>query len=547
MVRPEFLIAEILFRDRSRLLIAVVYRPPNSGYLNEFFQLFLELQLGYRHSLIFGDFNADMCCCTFDSQQVSIFVTSSGLYLVPYAATHHLRNSSTLLDLCIADDPGNIKEYGQHEVPFLSAHDLIYIKYGIKLQRRNGRHVICRDYRGFDETRFLSDIDCLNWTELLNSGDIDVKIRIFNSHLLTCYNRHVPLRERYFRNLPAPWLTDELRDAMRERDLARKAWGRKRGNHHYDLFRCLRNKMQLLVRLRHLGLIKARDVSGGLSCSVEELNVFFSRGLVRSDGEVLSPPSAELRTSGYDDVKFYWSYVTPLTIRRVLSCSKSNAIGADEISLKLIRFTLPYLMPIVEHLINFSLNHGVFPKQWKSALICPIPKIKNPTSVQHYRPISILPAMSMILERVVGEQICRFLLESDQLDPYQSAYRKDHSTQICLIRMLDEVRQAADRRMITVSVFIDFSKAFDRMDHSLLRKLKSLCFSNSAHGWIRSYLVGRMQATRNSVDGSVSSWSSIGAGVPQGSVLRPLLFFFDLSDFQQVLTHCKYNFYADDL
>lgn len=154
---------------------------------------------------------------------VSTFVTSSGLYLVPYATTHHLRNSSTLLDLCIADDPGKIKKYGQHEVPFLSAHDPIYIKYGIKLQRRNGRHVISRDYRGFDETRFFSDIDCLDWTELLNSRDIDVKIRIFNSQLLTCYNRHVPLRKRCFRNLPAPWLMDELRDAMRERELARRA------------------------------------------------------------------------------------------------------------------------------------------------------------------------------------------------------------------------------------------------------------------------------------------------------------------------------------
>ena len=84
---------------------------------------------------------------------------------------------------------------------------------------------------------------------------------------------------------------------------------------------------------------------------------------------------------------------------------KSNAIGVDGISMKLIRLVESHIMPVIEHLFNFSLTSGTFPMAWKSALICPIPKVKNPTQLQHYRPISLLPALSKMFERIVSDQI----------------------------------------------------------------------------------------------------------------------------------------------
>ncbi|KMQ84053.1 reverse transcriptase-9 [Lasius niger] len=203
-MRPEFIIAEILFKDTSKLLLAVVYRPPNSGYLDEFFLQFLDFQADYRHSIILGDFNADMHQCTFDSHQLNTFVTASGLYLVPFGSTHHLRNSSTLLDLCIIDDSDKLVDYGQHEVALLSAHDLVYIKYGVRVERRLGRCVVCRDWRNFDETAFHSDIRDIDWTSLFTSCSMDEKIEIFNSKLLGILDSHAPLMKRHFKNLPAP-------------------------------------------------------------------------------------------------------------------------------------------------------------------------------------------------------------------------------------------------------------------------------------------------------------------------------------------------------
>lgn len=196
----------------------------------------------------------------------------------------------------------------------------------------------------------------------------------------------------------------------------------------------------------------------------------------------------DVLTRNFNDEGFHWNYVMLLIIGRMIAKAKSNAIGVDGISLRLLRLTMHNILPVLEHLFNFFLMNGVFPMQWKSALICPILKIRNPTSVQHYRPISILSTLSKALERVVCKQICAYLKDSSLHDPCQSAYRNNNSTQTCLIRMLDEVRHAADRRMVTVSVFFDFSKAFDRVDHFLLiKKLKSLNFSDSILRWV--YLI----------------------------------------------------------
>lgn len=134
--KPEFLIIGIIFNNASNLLLAVVYRPPNCGYLSEFINIFLDLQIKYRHYMIFGDFNADMNVILYDSTQLHNFITSAGMYLVPYGSTHHLRNSTTFLDLCIIDDVDKLINYGKKAASFLSAHDLINVVYNINIERR---------------------------------------------------------------------------------------------------------------------------------------------------------------------------------------------------------------------------------------------------------------------------------------------------------------------------------------------------------------------------------------------------------------------------
>lgn len=259
-----------------------------------------------------------------------------------------------------------------------------------------------------------------------------------------------------------------------------------------------------------------------------------------------------MRTSNSNDIladdKFYWSYVTPKEILHALFKTNSNATGSDGIPTKLLKMVFPLILPIIENIFNSSLQVGVFPTSWKTALVTPIPKINNRIRLTDYRPISILPVLSKILERIVCDQMRKFLEENNLLDLCQSAYRRDHSTQTCLIRVLDGIRRSCDRRMVTVAVCIDFSRAFDLVQHhTLLKRLQNMGFSGSSLRWIFSYLMGRRQAVRDSNDGCLSSYTLINSGVPQGSVLGPLLFTLYLADISEAIEHSEYSLYADDL
>lgn len=225
---PEYIVAEIFSEVTAKLLLAVVYRPPNTGYLNEFENIYMDLQVGYKHSLIMGDFNADMLVNTFESRQMKTFISSASLYLVPYKATHHLKNFSTFLDLCIIDDPEKLLNLRQHDVAFLSAHDIIHITYDFKLERRYCRSIFCRDFQRFNEAMFLADFQDYDWTELFSLDSVDEKIVIFNGHILCCLNVHAPFKRVQFKNFPAPWLDDNIKEAMRDRDRKRRKWRRQK-------------------------------------------------------------------------------------------------------------------------------------------------------------------------------------------------------------------------------------------------------------------------------------------------------------------------------
>lgn len=317
-----------------------------------------------------------------------------------------------------------------------------------------------------------------------------------------------------------------------------------------SIFSLRDNPANVWKRLRHLGLIKTKVMDRHLTHTVEEFNTFFANVAVQQNNDEDCRILDDYNHSEeiFDENKLYFKYVTPGIIAKTFTRIKSNAIGMDGISLKLVKMTLPYIMPIIEHIFNFSLMNGIVPKNWKTALIMATPKVKHPSMLQHYRPISILPTISKALERIVSEQILEFLTEKDLLDPCQFAYRRNSSTQTCMIRMLDDVRYAADCRKVTISILFNFSKAFDRVQHGILiEKLRKMGFSGSVLCWIISYLTDRMQAVRDPIENKISTLANIRVGVPQDFVLGPLLFTLYISDLKNALCYCKYNFYADDL
>ena len=224
---------------------------------------------------------------------------------------------------------------------------------------------------------------------------------------------------------------------------------------------------------------------------------------------------------------------------------KSNACGIDEISAFFIKLSIASSAKIIAEIVNASLKSGYFPSRWKKARIKPIPKISEPMLTADYRPISLLIAFSKILEKIVAKQIKTYLISNNLLDKYQSAYREQHSTITALTEITDNIYKSLDVSEITLLVLLDYSKAFDCANHKLiLAKLKAKGFKNSALKWISSYLSGRSQQVVT--ENGESSWTELLNGVPQGSILGPLLFTILVSDISNELTFSKYHLYADD-
>jgi hypothetical protein len=213
-------------------------------------------------------------------------------------------------------------------------------------------------------------------------------------------------------------------------------------------------------------------------------------------------------------------------LKTIILKSKPTSCPLDPIPTPLLIECLDDLLPSLTGIINESLQSGVVPSLFKNAVIKPI--LKKPTlddnNLKNYRPVSNLTFLSKILEKVVLKQLFTYLTDHDLIAHTQSAYRPHHSTETALIKVFNDILQALDGGEVSVLTLLDLSAAFDTIDHSILlqRLASSYGISGTALNWFVSYLSDRSQAVM--IDGSTSKASPLSFGVPQGSVLGPVLF-----------------------
>ena len=196
-------------------------------------------------------------------------------------------------------------------------------------------------------------------------------------------------------------------------------------------------------------------------------------------------------------------------------------------------------------LINKSVLTGTFPSELKNAEVYPIHKGGDKTDPSNYRPISILPTISKIFEKHVNQHLMGFLNKYKIIHENQSGFRQKHSCQTALVKLVDQWLSCIDKGDIIGTIFIDFRKAFDLVDHSILiDKLALYRLSPVTLKWFQSYLSSRKQSI--ACESGLTEFSNVLSGVLQGSILGPTLFLLFINDLPLFLNHCFADFFADD-
>ena len=185
------------------------------------------------------------------------------------------------------------------------------------------------------------------------------------------------------------------------------------------------------------------------------------------------------------------------------------------------------------------------PQEWKSAKVTPIYKAGSKTDTNNYRPVSVIPVTMKMLERAVHDQLYEFLTVNNLISDHQSGFRKKHSTATALAHILDLVNGEIDQGRCCGMVFLDLKKAFDTVNHRcLLQKLEAYGVNANELKWFEAYLYQRTQVT--CVNGQLSDPEGVTCGVPQGSILGPLLFILYVNDLPNVAERCTIALYGDD-
>ena len=575
LIQPEMLFVEVTV-GKIKVALGVIYKSPLIPYsiYGAIHENLVSVTSKYEHCVIMGDMNVD-----FLKPESPPFKFFNSYVTEPFALTQVIdeptritASSSTLIDLMLTSNPENVKTHGVVDTPGISDHCLIFMAYSVKKPKFKAKMVTKRDFRNFDADKFKEDMSVAPWgnIEAVDDDDIDNKVTIFENIHRDIIDRHAPMRTFRVTRPATPWLTDDIKKLMDERDKYKNKFNKEKLAATEIIFKDLRNKVTHAIRqskikvfndklnckfknpklfhqaLKNFTIVESK-YNGGTDCSIDPTTLnhaFIKNNNAKVDETLVTDEISEILKKSKPQV-FTFQPVSELEILKIVRSIKTNACGIDGISAFFFKLSIEHSVFAFTDIINTSFKFNKFPERYKKAIVKPIPKITNPLSSSDYRPISLLPAFSKIIEKVAAKQMIEYLRNTGFLDNLQSAYKQAHSTTTALLNVTDDIYEALENSELTFLVLLDYSKAFDCANHRLiLAKLKAAGLCGDALSWVESYLSGRSQKVVTGT--SESDWESTVNGVPQGSVLGPLLFTVLVSDIKDAIKRGRYHLYADD-
>lgn len=556
----------------KRITFGVLYRPPSANLIQVFNALedAMSFLLPSSDYIVFaGDLNINLLNIGTQSiTHFNNFLEAFNLKQMIDEPTRITSTGQTLIDVLITSDSSIINSCNVTDSYGISDHCIISCNIGVFKINNKPKFITFRNFKHLNEESFYGDLNNINWNSIYSLADVDEMITFFNYNLTELFNFHAPLRTIRVTKKQAPWLTDVVKIMINLREKAFTKYKQTRSENDFNAYKNLRNYVTGAIRrekqayLSHAlknkdskttwNTLRTLDIVNKKSChelpdnlkNVDDINLHFNNIIPPV------PSNNQLKLlDKYDNLstypKFSFSTVENGTVLKYIKSIKSNSVGFDQISLIMIKLISSVLLDHITFIINKSITSGIYPTMWKQSRIIPLPKKSNPTELSDIRPISILPTLSKVHELILKEQISTFVFDNNIIPPIQSGFRPLHSTTTALMHITDELFKATDQRKISCLVLLDYSKAFDTLDHNILcKKLQFYGFDAGSIALIKSYLSDRQQRVK--LDDNVSYPLPVIYGVPQGSILGPLLFSIYISDFHTTLKSSTIHHYADD-
>ena len=571
---PETLWVEVSI-GHVKVAIGVLYKPPKIHYstFENLHDNLVQIYSKYEHTILAGDFNVNML--NHDSND-SIFLTENvidqfSLKQLISTPTRITNTSSTLIDLLLVSNESNVKFSGSCDAPGISDHFFVYLAYSLKKPKFKSKVVNRRDFRKFDNIAFSSEVEVAPWENVFCVDNVDDKVVILENIINDILDKFAPYRTFVIKRSTTPWLNETIKSKMAERDRCKISFNNTGDQNLWQNYKILKNQVTAMVRTsqkklfnetlntkvksskdfyaaaKKLDIIRDKQMKGSFNFSANALNdTFLASNNAVIDEKLIDEQIQELYKNSLPSIhKFTFKPVTEIDVIRAVKSIKTMSGGVDQINAFILKLFIKRISNVLTHIINVSFEQNSFPKRWKCAVIIPIPKKLIPIFTKDFRPISLLPTLSKIIEKLANVQIVNYLCTHNMLDPYQSAYRENHSTTTALLKITDDIMDSIDDSEITLLILLDFSKAFDTVNHRLLiEKLKILGFDNTACNWVRSYLSDRYQKVK--LESDESELCLMLNGVHQESILGPLLFTILISDMRKCIWNGSYHMYADD-
>lgn len=563
-----------------RIAIGSVYRPGTKNGLkpSEATEALSESIDCFEHCdcvFILTDFNIDMLKKNSSvTREFTNFISMRNLEQLVQEPTRITNTSATLLDLVLTNVPERCSSVSVYHNRAISDHGLVLVDINIKKPKPKPKYVSVRSLHKIDSELFLKDLHSLNWQDIYVINDVDEKINLFNDLIRILYDKYAPLKRVRVKERPNPWITENMLLMMSLRDKALNRARRTNSEIHFNYYKSLRNLITLTLEREktayfnyyinnnyrnptkmwsHLSKISQFNNSHPTEIpnSVNDPNEINEAFLNTPGG--LEPDKDTLnffKTNKFGGTTFNFSPTDEKQVKKIINNIKTGATGHDDVSAEMIRMTLSITLPVITHIVNVSLTTQNFPESCKLAKVIPFPKHNNVETHKDLRPISILPVMSKIIERVACAQLTNYLEAQNILPANQSGFRRGHGTATALTNVVDDAISASDSKHATFLVLLDFSRAFDCVNTELLiAKLSYYGLSLNTCLWFKSFLSGRKQyvVTENEHgEEKKSSTKCLSRGVPQGSIISPILFILFTTDIGRCIKKCDFHLYADD-